>query len=154
MTDRPALPDIVIRPVGADERAGWQRLFEAYAAFYRVPLTQESVSATWRWLHDPAYPVEGVLALADGEPVGFAHFRGMPNPLRGREFGFLDDLYVDPSARGRGVGEALLGHLAAVARERGWPKLRWLTADDNYRARTLYDRVAAKTGWNLYELSP
>ena len=47
-----------------------------------------------------------------------------------------------------------LAHLAEVARARGWSVVRWITADDNYRARTLYDRVARKTSWNLYELTP
>jgi hypothetical protein len=39
-----------------------------------------------------------------------------------------------------------------IAKERGWGKIRWITADDNYRARTLYDRVAVKTAWNTYEV--
>ena len=59
-----------------------------------------------------------------------------------------------PSAcrRGAGVGEALLARLGEIATERGWRCARWITADDNCRARTLYDRVAEKTGWNMYEM--
>ena len=55
------------------------------------------------------------------------------------------------AARGTGVGEALLARLGEIAAERGRRCVRWITADDNYRARTLYDRVAAKAGWNMYE---
>ena len=56
------------------------------------------------------------------------------------------------AARGAGVGEALLARLGEIATERGWRCVRWITADDNYCAQTLYDRVAAKTGWNTYEI--
>ena len=66
----------------------------------------------------------------------------------------LDDLFVDPDCRGHKVGEQLIGHVAEVARNRGWATVRWLTADDNYRARTLYDRVGRKSHFNLYELVP
>jgi hypothetical protein len=40
-----------------------------------------------------------------------------------------------------------------VGRSRGWRTIRWTTADDNYRARTLYDQLAVKTSWNLYDLT-
>lgn len=139
---------------GPAERAEWERLFHGYAAFYKVAITPESTAATWAWLQDPAHPVQGAVARRDGALVGLTHYRAMPNPLRGVEFGFVDDLFVDPAARGGGIGEALIGHVSAVARARGWPKVRWLTGDDNYRARTLYDRLATKTWWNLYELVP
>lgn len=56
------------------------------------------------------------------------------------------------AARRAGVGEALLARLGEIAAERGWRCVRWITAEDNCRARTLYDRVAAKTGWNMYEM--
>ena len=52
------------------------------------------------------------------------------------------------------VVEALLARLNEVAAERGWSRIRWITGDDNYRARTLYDRLAVKTAWNLYEMTP
>lgn len=148
-------PDrIVIVPAGEAHEAGWRRLYEGYATFYRRELTPAIAGNVWAWLQDPAHELEGVLALDGERPVGLAHFRRMPSPLRGADIGFLDDLFVDPACRGRKVGEALIGHVAAVARERGWGVVRWITADDNYRARTLYDRLAKKTSWNLYELTP
>jgi GNAT superfamily N-acetyltransferase len=140
------------KPAPADESA-WRRLYEGYAAFYKVPMTAETAARVWGWIHDPAHPVEGVVAERDGALVGLAHFRAMPSPLRGVEIGFLDDLFVDPSARGARAGETLIAHVVDVAKARGWPRIRWITADDNYRARTLYDRVARKTAWNTYEIT-
>jgi GNAT superfamily N-acetyltransferase len=67
--------------------------------------------------------------------------------------GYLDDLFVDAQVRAKGIGRALIEHVAAVGRVRGWPIIRWTTADDNYRARTLYDQLAVKTTWNLYDMA-
>jgi len=131
----------------------WRALFQGYADFYGRPSDAAHKAVVWAWLMDPSHDLEGYVALAAGEAVGLAHVRRMPSPLRGCDVGFLDDLFVDPAARGAGVGEALLRFVAGLARERGWPVVRWITADDNYRARTLYDRVARKTAWNLYEMA-
>lgn len=161
--DTPTLPlgieaapaGVTVTPLQAADRAAWAPLFAGYAAFYGVAQTPEMAATTWDWLMDPTHMVEGVLARrADGTAVGLAHFRAMPSPLRGAVVGFLDDLFVDPAARGGGAAAALIGHVAAEARARGWAKLRWITADDNYRARGFYDRVAGKTLWNVYELIP
>ena len=50
------------------------------------------------------------------------------------------------------MADALFERLAAIGRERGWSSLRWLTADDNYRARALYDRRAKRTMWITYQM--
>ena len=146
--------DIEIKPVDEALKADWRRLYEGYASFYQRPMTDRIAETVWGWITDPAHELEGVVALREGRAVGLAHYRRMPSPLRGADMGFLDDLFVDPAARGGRIGEHLLAHVAAVARERGWSVVRWITADDNYRARALYDRVARKTSWNLYELTP
>ena len=145
---------IIDIPQAPHHKAAWQVLFRAYGVFYKRDLAPELVETVWGWVNDPAHELEGVLAVLEGAPVGLAHFRRMPRTLTGQDVGFLDDLYVDPGARGHQVGEQLIAHVSQVARSRGWALVRWLTADDNYRARTLYDRVAAKSHFNLYELTP
>lgn len=131
----------------------WRALFQGYADFYGRPFDDAHKAVVWAWLMDPSHELEGYVALAAGEPVGVAHVRRMPSPLRGCDVGFLDDLFVEPAARGVGVGDALVRFVAALAHERGWPVVRSITADDNYRARSVYDRVARKTAWNLYEMA-
>ncbi|SLN39341.1 GNAT family N-acetyltransferase [Oceanibacterium hippocampi] len=134
-------------------KVGWRTLYDGYATFYKREMTDAIAEAVWGWIHDPAHEVEGVVALRDGRPVGLAHYRRMPSPLRGTDVGFLDDLFVTPEARGSGAADALFDHLRATAKARGWGVVRWLTADDNYRARSLYDRVAKKAIWNVYEMT-
>ena len=143
---------LALAAITPEHKAQWRKLYEGYLTFYQRPIADGPIEALWGWLQDPAHEVEGVLALADGKIVGFAHYRRMPSPTRGADIGFLDDLFVDPSARGAKVGEFLIAHVQQIARERGWEIVRWLTADDNYRARSLYDRVAKKASWNVYEL--
>lgn len=143
-----------IIPVAQQHRAAWDRLYAGYAEFYRATQTPEMRDRVWSWLHDPAHEVNGLIAELDGTPVGIAHYRPFARPLSATTGCFLDDLFVDPAARGKRVADALILHLGAMARERGWSVVRWITADDNYRARGLYDRLARKTSWNLYELAP
>ena len=145
---------IAIRTVTPDDREAWEVLYRGYAAFYKVETSTTKLGNLWGWIHDPGYPVEGLVCEVDGSLVGLAHFRAMPSPLRGAEIGFLDDLFVDPQLRGSGAAAALIAAVGDVARERGWDVVRWITADDNYRARSLYDKLSTKTGWNTYELKP
>jgi GNAT superfamily N-acetyltransferase len=68
--------------------------------------------------------------------------------------GYLDDLFVAPDARGQGAAEALFTEIDRLARSRDWAIVRWTTADDNYRARPVYDRVPARTTWITYDMTP
>lgn len=144
----------VVRPQPA-HRAKWERLYAGYAEFYNVEQTPEMRAKVWSWITDPSHEVECLLAVDDaGEPIGLAHFRAFARPLAASTGGYLDDLFVQPEERGSGAARALIEALTEIAKERGWSVVRWLTADDNYRARTLYDKVAKRTHWITYDLTP
>jgi len=143
---------ISIGAAAEEHRAAWERLYAGYAAFYRTEQTAEMRARVWGWIQDPAHEVKGFLALLDGVPVGLAHYRPFARPLSATTGGFLDDLFVDPSARGQRVADALIGAVAAEGRARGWSVIRWITADDNYRGRAVYDRLAALTPWRTYDI--
>jgi GNAT superfamily N-acetyltransferase len=144
----------IAKPAEAD-RPEWRRLFQLYAEFYRMPMEEATAGRVWGWLQDPPHPVKGLVARGeDGRLLGLTHYRPMPSPLRGTDICFLDDLFVLPEARGGRVGEALIQAVVEEARRRGWPAVRWITAEDNARARSLYDRVAKKTHWVTYEIRP
>lgn len=146
------MSDQVIAPLQPGDKPAWRRLYNGYAEFYQVPMNDQIADATWNWILDPGHVLSGLLAKnSDGTAVGLVHFRDMPSPLRGTIVGFLDDMFVDPNERGSGVARLLLDEIARIGRGRGWPLFRWITADDNYRARGLYDQVAKKTLWNTYQ---
>jgi GNAT superfamily N-acetyltransferase len=146
--------DCEIVPVSTEHRRGWNRLFAAYAAFYRVEQTDRTREIVWQWLVDPDHSLRGLIALDDaGVPAGIAHYRTVPQSLTGELSGFLDDLFVEPPRRGVGVARALLGALAQIGRVEEWNSLSWMTAENNYRARALYDQVATKTIYLTYRMT-
>jgi ribosomal protein S18 acetylase RimI-like enzyme len=84
--------------------------------------------------------------------AGLARYRPYFRPLAAAVAGHLDDLFVAPAARGTGAVDELLEALRTIARQRGWAKIRWITADDNHRARSKYDQVAQRTMWVTYDM--
>ena len=144
---------IKVVPVAAEHRAAWEELCAGYAAFYRVEQTAAMRATVWGWLFDPAHEVDGLVALGpSGAVVGIAHYRPFARPLAASVGGFLDDLFVAPEARGSGAAQALIRGVAERGRERGWTVIRWITAEDDYRGRAVYDRVSEKTRWLTYEI--
>ncbi len=142
-------------PIEQRHRAAWDALYAGYAEFYRVAQTPQMRDAVWAWLHEPSHELCGLIAEDDaGRAVGLAHYRAFARPLRAVTGCFLDDLFVDPTMRGSGAAPAMLAALRALARERGWDVVRWITADDNHRARTLYDNHATRTWWVTYDMKP
>ncbi|HWL70925.1 MAG TPA: GNAT family N-acetyltransferase [Geminicoccus sp.] len=142
-----------IVPITPEHRDDWERLYAAYAAFYKVEQTPEMRARVWGWLQDPDHEVTGFLALDDrGKPIALAHFRPFARPLAASTGGFFDDLFVDPQARGSGAAQAIFAAIAEEGRKRGWSVIRWITAEDNYRARSVYDRVGTKTKWVTYDI--
>lgn len=143
-----------VGPISAGDREQWEVLYHGYAEFYQVPMDARILNTVWGWIHDPDNPFFGLIAKdAQGRALGLMHCRQMPSPLRGALVGFLDDLFVAPGARGQGVVEALYEALEDLGREQGWPFIRWITAENNYRGRAVYDRLADKTHWVTYQLS-
>ena len=144
---------LIRRPQDTD-RADWERLYAGYAAFYQVEQTDAMRARVWGWIHDHEQEVEAYVAQDDsGALVGFTHFRPFARPLAAAVGGFLDDLYVTPEARGSGAARALIEAVAEEGRARGWSVIRWITAEDNARARALYDKLARATAWKTYDIT-
>lgn len=144
---------LTVRPIAPDDFEAWCTLFCAHGRFYEVDIDNATLATTWAWLNDPHEPVYGhVAATPDGTIVGIVHYQAMPRTMRGRMTCYLGDLYVDPLFRGMGAGRALIDQVIAVAKERGWRDVRWLTQEHNYQARMLYDDYAPKTDFILYQV--
>lgn len=149
-----------VRPVRDDDYEAWTRLYRGYAAFYETPTSDQHQAQIWSWIHDDRSIIALVAAPIDadgnevGEPQGLAHLREWVRPLRGVIAGYLDDLFVDPGHRGSGAVDALYVAMGRLATERDWAIIRWTTADDNYRARAVYDKLATRTSWITYDMTP
>jgi len=142
----------VIREIQLKDKEQWKKLYKAYANFYKVEMDDKILQTVWKWLHDKTHEMNGLVYEIDKNIVGFAHYRRMPRPLKGKYIGFLDDLFVDPRYRNKRIGEKILNKLKEISKAKEWNLIRWITRSDNLRAKSLYDRVAEKTTWDLYEL--
>ena len=142
-----------IRPLSPADREIWASLFQAYAEFYKTRVPDGGFDTVWNWVFDPDTPFWCDLALdGAGQVRGFAQYQQMHRSLGGGMVCYLSDLYVQPSARGMGMGRALIDHVRATARAQGLTNLRWLTQDFNYGARQLYDSYSPKSDFILYSI--
>ena len=142
----------LIREIQLKDKKQWQELYRGYADFYKVEMNEQIIQTVWDWLHDMSHEVSGLVCEVDGNIVGFAHYRRMPRPLTGKDIGFLDDLFVEPKYRGQKIGEKILNELKKISKSKGWNLIRWVTHDNNLRAKALYDRVAENIHCDVYEL--
>jgi ribosomal protein S18 acetylase RimI-like enzyme len=144
---------IIVSELCLKDRAQWEALYYGYADFYQVPMNQEVLDTVWSWIFDKDHAFYALVAKDDtGNYLGLMHYREMPSPLRGQMVGFLDDLFIKPECRGKGIVEALYQALNASALDKGWPFMRWITAENNYRGRSVYDKLSSKTHWVTYQL--
>lgn len=98
---------------------------------------------------------EVLIACCKGAPAGFALFFHSFSTFLGRPGIYLEDLYVKPKFRGRGIGRALLTHLARLAKERGCGRLEWSVLDWNEPAIKLYKSIGAvpMDEWTVYRVT-
>jgi ribosomal protein S18 acetylase RimI-like enzyme len=140
-----------IRQIEPGDRGAWGRLFRDYGVFYETSFDDAVLDGVWIWLMDAAHPVSAFVATDGGSPVGFAHYRSAPDTFTAARGWFLDDLYVDPDQRGKGLATALVDAVTAACTAGGGGTLRWITAESNTTAQRVYDRIATRSTWITYE---
>jgi GNAT superfamily N-acetyltransferase len=96
-----------------------------------------------------------LIAELDREPAGFALCFNTYSTWEGHHGIFLEDLYVPPELRGRGIGKALLVRIAQIAVEQGCPRVNWHVLDWNAPSIAVYERLGARflTEWRIMRLS-
>jgi len=128
-----------LRALASDDYQSWKRLWDGYLKFYETALSDEITSNTWSEVLDPKGLITGFVAEVDSEVCGIAHCFLRPSTWHKVDYLYLEDLFVDPNYRGKGVGRALLDRAASYGRQIGAERLYWITKEDNAQARALYD---------------
>jgi GNAT superfamily N-acetyltransferase len=142
----------MIRTLEPGDYPGWLPLWQAYLRFYRGEVTSAVTAETFRRLAGGLDGMTGLVALDGvGEPVGLAHLVFHPSTWAAEPYCYLEDLYVSPRARGTGVSRELLDAVFAEAARRGAARTYWETQEFNGAARSLYDQVAHRTSFVVYE---
>jgi GNAT superfamily N-acetyltransferase len=152
------MPDKLLRIVPANENdipliLGFiEELAEYERLAHEVVATEAILHET---LFGPRPYAEVVLAYHDGEPAGYALFFHSFSTFLGRPGLYLEDLYVRPPLRGKGIGKALLVHLANLAVERKCGRLEWAVLNWNESAIGFYKSLGAQPmdTWTVYRLT-
>lgn len=143
---------LTIAPLPRGQRQRLAPLLALYAAEMRAVLNgaQAASPEAQAALLDSHPAAEVLLAEDDGAPVGFAILFDLPEVVFARRCGNLDDLFVRPEARGRGIARALIAAAVAEGEARGWSHLRWIVPEGDVAAITLYERIAERADWRSY----
>ncbi|MGQ2964502.1 GNAT family N-acetyltransferase [Methylophilus sp.] len=144
---------VTIRTLKTDDYAAWNQLYAAYANFYTVKQSQFMRDQVWQWIHQSQPLIHALVALdEEGNVVGLLHFRAFVRPLAASMGGYVDDIFVLPELRRRGVARQLIKAVVVIGQTNQWSVIRWMTAEDNLRARACYDGVAEHTHWQTYQI--
>lgn len=143
---------IDIRPLRADDYAGWRLLWTAYLEFYESSVAEEVYETTFaRLIGDDRQDFSGFVAEQKGELLGLVHYLFHRHCWRIENSCYLQDLFVSPAARGRGVGADLIKAVYQAADDQGSPNVYWLTQDFNVNARKLYDQIGEQMPFIKYQ---
>ncbi len=143
---------LVIRDATAADEAAWRGLWDQYLAFYKVDLAEDVTAHTWARILDPSSRVAMRVAEVEGTLAGFAIHHFHDSTWVKTPDCYLEDLFLDATYRGQGIGRALIDDLIAITKAMGWSRLYWHTDRDNATARKLYDTYAPEDGHVRYRL--
>jgi GNAT superfamily N-acetyltransferase len=149
------MPTTVIRDATPADWTEWHRMWSANCAHFGVSMSQAHDRELWRRIMAPEHPVGALVCGTsdrDGTLLGLAHYVLHPHTFSSKMVCYLEDLWVEPSARRAGIGRTLIDGLVARGKEQDWRRLYWHTETDNVTARTLYDRIARVTNYVRYDI--
>ncbi len=142
---------LIVRPLTAADEAQWRVLWTGYLDYYETSVPEEVyVSSLARMLSGEDNEFHGMVAELDGKLVGLVHYLFHRHGWKIENVCYLQDLYTDPTVRGKSIGRALIEATYKAADEADAPAVYWLTQDFNEAGRRLYDRVGQLTPFIKY----
>jgi GNAT superfamily N-acetyltransferase len=146
---------VTVRSVERTDLAVWQQLWDAYNAFYGrtgpTALAPEITQMTWSRFFDHYEPMHALVAERAGELLGLAHFLYHRSTTHLTPVCYLEDLFTLQNVRGQGVARALIESVYDRARAAGVRSVYWQTHESNTVAMRLYDKIATRFGFIVYD---
>jgi len=146
--------ELIIRPVARQDYEQWLPLWDGYNAFYErsgpTALDPEITRMTWARFFDAYEPVHALVADNGGQLLGLVHYLYHRSTTAIAPNCYLQDLFTNAAARGKGVGRALISGVYDRAKAAGSPRVYWQTHQTNHTAMQLYDKVAKNFGFVVY----
>lgn len=143
--------NLTLKPVTQNDKMEWLGLWAQYLRFYKADISAAVTELTWQRLLNPAEPMGCIMARQAGAAVGFANHVQHRSTWTSGDYLYLEDLFVDPSVRGQGVGGKLISSLYALAAPAGCSRVYWHTHQTNSTAMLLYDRIGERSGFVHYQ---
>lgn len=144
----------IIRQAARSDYAQWLPLWNGYNAFYGrsgpTSLPSTITETTWARFFDTYEPVYALVAELEGQLVGLAHYLFYRSTISINSICYLQDLFTLESARGQGIGKALINGVYDQAKHSGCHRVYWHTHEHNQTARHLYNQLADHTGFIVY----
>ena len=138
-----------IRPLEPSDFPDWLPLWDGNNMGQR---DQALTTETWARLTDKNYPVHGLGAFQDGKLCGLLHYILHPTTGAIEPVCYMQDVYVDPDARGNGIAKTMIRELAQIGREKKWARMYWIAQSDNESAQKLYNNFGQKLDFTLHVL--
>jgi GNAT superfamily N-acetyltransferase len=146
-----------IRPVATTDFDQWLPLWDGYNAFYgrsgATALPREITHMTWSRFFDAYEPMYALVAESEGRLLGLTHYLFHRSTIAVEPNCYLQDLFTNQDARGKGVGTALINEVYARAKQAGLKRVYWQTHETNETAMRLYAQVAERSGFLVYRKS-
>jgi len=140
-----------VRDLNAADEPEWRILWKGYCTFYKTTLPDNIIEDLWLRLLDSASNTRAIVAEGEnGKAAGLAHYVLHPYTWGTNPICYLEDLFVLPAARGKGLAAALIDELIARGRNGNWDRVYWMTENNNTTARKLYDRYGSADGFVRY----
>jgi len=144
--------NLSIRPVELGDKERWLQLWKGYLTFYKTEFSADKTEVTWKRLLDPNFNLYCLVAQEDGLIMGMTTFNFQNSTWSENGQCLLEDLFVDQSIRGQGIGRALIDAVINEAKKRGCSRVYWNTDETNQTARKLYDTYVLESGKRQYRV--
>jgi len=141
-----------IRELNETDKDRWLELWAGYLEFYKSNLSPEQTDFTWKRLINNEQKMYGFVAENENGVIGFTHCLFRPSTWTETDYCYLEDLFVDPGIRGKGVGRALMNRVIELAKEKNSKRVYWTTQEFNKTARVLYDSITSVSEFVQYRL--
>jgi GNAT superfamily N-acetyltransferase len=141
-----------IRELKETDKDRWLELWAGYLEFYKSNLSPEQTEFTWKRLINNEQKMYGFVAENESGVIGFTHCLFRPSTWTETDYCYLEDLFVDPKIRGKGVGRALMNRVVELAKEKNSKRVYWTTQEFNKTARVLYDSITSVSEFVQYRL--
>jgi len=144
------MSETTIRFAETKDEMRWRELWADYVKFYRAEVAEDVTTSTWKRILDPASNIDALVAERDGLVIGICNYVFHDHTWSNQQICYLQDLFVDPDARGSGAAKKLILACEEKAKEKGAFRIYWQTQEYNAAARSLYDTIVPRSSFIVY----